>query len=373
MKISIIVNSRFWAYDLAKQLEKNKIDYKLISSYYTKESLNKDKVKLFPWLTYLPYIFDRIGLGRIYNIDALRIKIFEYLATKEALKGEYDITHCFSGYAYNLLKASQLDRYKSLIIVDTGSTHPKFQEGILKEEYSKFGWEYHERNPKTIKKQCKEYEMAKHIIVPSQFVYDTLVKNGVDKDKIKIIPFGVDVPKAVKREEGNKFTIMFAGSNTVRKGVHHLIQAFSELNLKNAELKIAGHVAPETKKFARKYPGNYSFLGNLAKKDLQKLYKESSIFVLPSIEEGSARVIYEAMAYGLPCIATTNTGPVLRHGKDGFIIPIRDVNAIKKKILYLYENEKERKRMSISSRKHIKNYTWERYGKSVIKFYKEIL
>ena len=84
----------------------------------------------------------------------------------------------------------------------------------------------------------------------------------------------------------------------------------------------------------------------------------------------------QAMACGLPVICTTNTGgeDIIRNGKEGFVVPIRDVEALKEKILYLYNNPEKCKRMGYNAKKMVReNFTWDYYGDRIIKKYKEIL
>ncbi|MFB6212827.1 MAG: glycosyltransferase, partial [Candidatus Magasanikbacteria bacterium] len=87
-------------------------------------------------------------------------------------------------------------------------------------------------------------------------------------------------------------------------------------------------------------------------------------------------VIIQAMACGLPVIATKNTGgpDIIEDGENGFVIPIRDTQALKEKIQYLYENPKERKRMAKNAKETVQDgFTWDDYGDRVVKEYKKIL
>ena len=65
--------------------------------------------------------------------------------------------------------------------------------------------------------------------------------------------------------------------------------------------------------------------------EMPRLFRQADIFVFPSLHEGSALCTYEALACGLPVITTANSGSVVRHGIDGFIVPIRDVEALTEK------------------------------------------
>jgi glycosyltransferase involved in cell wall biosynthesis len=82
------------------------------------------------------------------------------------------------------------------------------------------------------------------------------------------------------------------------------------------------------------------------------------------------------MACGLPVICTTNTGgaDLVREGRDGFILPIRDVEAIKEKILYFYENPEAARSMGESARRRVAaGFSWSDYGRRMIAAYQSIL
>jgi glycosyltransferase involved in cell wall biosynthesis len=162
----------------------------------------------------------------------------------------------------------------------------------------------------------------------------------------------------------------------LRKGVQYLLQAFSELSLENAELMLLGSMEKEMEPLFEKYKGLFKHMGHIPFEKLYDYYSQGSIFVLPSVEEGLALVQPQAMACGLPVICTTNTGgeDIIRNGKEGFIVPIRDVEALKEKILYLYDHPKAREKMSHAAKKRVeKGYTWDDYGDRMIKEYNRIL
>jgi glycosyltransferase involved in cell wall biosynthesis len=137
-------------------------------------------------------------------------------------------------------------------------------------------------------------------------------------------------------------------------------------------LVIIGNICDDARKLIKEYQNEESirFVGFA---DPREEYKQSDIFVFPSLEEGSALVTYEALASGLPLITTFNSGSIIRDGKEGIIIPIRDVNAIKEKILYFYKNPKEIKKMAKNARKRVEEFTWKDYEKKVAQAYKKIL
>ena len=97
------------------------------------------------------------------------------------------------------------------------------------------------------------------------------------------------------------------------------------------------------------------------------------MFVLPSITEGSAKTTYEAMAAGLPVITTLNAGSVVRDGVDGFIVPIRDPDAIKERLLLLYENREMGRAMGKSGQDRVAMFSWETYENRLISIYGDLI
>ncbi|WP_048055634.1 glycosyltransferase family 4 protein [Methanotorris igneus] len=221
--------------------------------------------------------------------------------------------------------------------------------------------------PQYVKKSLNYID---YYISPSEFVKKSLINEGIDENKIFVVPFGVDVGrfKPIEKDHFGTFKVAFSGNVNNRKGILYLIQAWKELNLKNAELNLYGIVYPEVRKYlknANKY--NIKLYGFV--KNIELELPKNHIYVFPSLLEGSAKSIYEALACGLPVITTENSGSVVEDGKDGFIIPVQNVEAIKEKILFFYENRNEIVKFGKNARKKAEKYTWENYGKKVNEIY----
>ena len=108
-----------------------------------------------------------------------------------------------------------------------------------------------------------------------------------------------------------------------------------------------GKIDPEIRDLIFPYLGLINNVGTRPFSELYKIYSQASVFVLPTIEDGFGNVIVEAMACGVPVIATTNCGAadIITDGVDGFIIPIRDIRALRDKIIFLYENPEIREQI----------------------------
>lgn len=300
----------------------------------------------------------------------LKDLIFDFLSSFEVEK--CDVFHGWNNMCLrSLVKAKKLG---VRTVVERASSFILTQSELLKEEYSKFNISYEPVDKKTIQRCLKEYEEADFIFVPSQFVLESFIKNGYSEKKIKMIPFGVDLEKFKPNEDKKitKFRVIFVGQVGLRKGVAYLLKAWKELSLEDAELLIVGPVFPDFKKVYEEYKdlSNTTFINY--SKETEKLYGDSSVFVFPTIEEGTALAVLDAMAAGLPVITTPNAGSPVRDGEDGFIIPIRNVESLKEKILYFYNNFNQTLKMGKNARKQIENFSWERYQKELIKTYGQI-
>jgi len=233
--------------------------------------------------------------------------------------------------------------------------------------------------PKVEKRRLLELENADIIIAPSIAVADSIQKCGISKDNIRVIPFGVDtnVFHPVKKEQENKntkFIAIFVGQFHMRKGVHYLLEAWKELDLPDSELIIVGPATNQrfVEQMRIKYKEYYVEKGNVPNYELIDLYSQADIFIFPSLAEGSALVTYEALACGLPCIVTEEAGSVVRDKIDGYIIPSRDIDTLKDRILKLYKDKDLRRQMSVAARKRAEEYTWKRYQENLFSLVMEI-
>lgn len=386
MKITIIVGGRFHAFDLAYQLQKKKINYKLITSYplftLKKFSLTSKHVETIFVKEILKRFFDKFRfISRLFDYNYWLSCYFSKKASDLINYSKTDILVGWSGFSYHSFKKAQ--KFNCIKILERGSTHILYQVEILKEEYKKLKLEATLPSKKTIESEIKEYELADYICVPSEFVKKSFIDRGFNKNKIIKIPYGVDIKnfkpdiKKISAEK-KKFIIISTGSVSVRKGSIYLLKAFIELNIPNSELIFVGKIDDEVKKIIAKFTKikNIKFYKKQPQSKLSAFYNKADIFVLFSLEEGLSMVQIQAMACGLPVICTYNTGgsEIVDHGVNGFILPIRDINLLKKKILILYKNRSLLKKMKHNSFiKAQRLLSWELYGEKIIKFYKKIL
>lgn len=389
MRLTIIVGGRFHAFDLAYQLQQKNINFELITSYpkfiVNKYYIDTNSVKSFFIKEFLKRFFDKFKfINRIFDYDFWLSYYFSKRAANIINYNSTDILIGWAGFSYHSFKRAE--KFNCIKILERGSSHILHQVQILKSEYKILKLKPKLPSARAIKNELKEYNLADYIFVPSEFVKKSFLDRGFNKNKIIKIPYGVDLKNFkpnIKNKNKNinqnkKFTIISTGSISVRKGSIYLLKAFLELNLQNSELIFVGEVDSELKKILKKFilPENIRFYKHQSQKNLNFFYNKADIFVLFSLEEGLSMVQLQAMASGLPVICTHNTGgeEIVDNGVNGFILPIRNINLLKKKILILYNDRFLLKQMKNNAFiKAQKSFSWNNYGNKVIKFYKKFI
>lgn len=299
----------------------------------------------------LPYLTTRLGITGAAQrcVNWLASEQFDKWVSTELRPCE--VFHSFSSFGLHSLRSAR-KRYGSLTIIERGSSHIEFQRDILRDEHRIWGLPDPDIDDRVIEKELAEYEEADYITVQSSFAEKTFTDRGIPAARLIKLPLGVDVElfRPVPKKD-DVFRVLYAGSLSLRKGSIYLIRAIADLQLPNFEFVLNGHVPAELRDLLRPYSRHIKFVGSLPFNELRNLFSQASIFVLPTIEDGYAKVVSEAMACGLPVIATTNCGApdVMSDGVEGFIVPIRDSNSIRDRIIQLYEDSDLRDRMGAAA------------------------
>lgn len=373
MKTVISVGGRFHAFHLARQL----LRYNYLKNIFTsfpylavkKERIPKERIVCLPMKEMLERFVEIIPGTRNYSmVQHYSSSLFDRQVSRL-------ITDCdvFFGWAgFSLFTIRKLQRnYNAKTFLERSSTHIEFQRDILKEEENITGMKLDLPVSKVINKELEEYHEADYILVPSGFSKSTFISRGFSENKLILVNYGADLEVFRPLPKKDKiFRVIYVGV-CLRKGIHYLLQAVHEMKLKNFEVLLIGNANDDSRQVLRKYRGDFKYIGGISHHELARYYSQGSVFVLPSLEEGFSLAMLEAMACGLPVIVSEHTGAkdIIRQGREGFVIPIRDSNVLKEKISYLYENQEICREMGINARKKIESsFTWDRYGEKIINF-----
>jgi len=215
----------------------------------------------------------------------------------------------------------------------------------------------------------EELRLADVIIGPGSFVMDSLPAWAKKKRKI-ISPFGSPQTQAniinFDIEKERPLRVLFVGSMGQRKGLADLFEAMHQLTDQNIELIILGSPLAPMEFYREEYP-KFIHKETRPHAEVLKLMRSCDVFCLPSIVEGRALVMQEAMSQGLPIIITPNTGgaDLVAERETGFLIPIRSPEAIAEKLVWFSENRDRIPKMGRKAQKVSQKYTWEKYGDKI--------
>lgn len=212
----------------------------------------------------------------------------------------------------------------------------------------------------------KEAQLAEKIIVPSQFVADSLRECPNLSAKVSIVNYGCPDPVAcVNRFSDGPLKVLFVGSLGARKGLNYLLEAVKGLDV---ELTLVGPKPHISCKALDEGTAKHRYLGSIPRERVLEEMASNEVFVFPTLFEGLANVLLESLSQGLVPITTANSGAVgvIEDGEDGFIVPIRNVEAIREK-LHLLQSDRERLfEMRLAAVKKATERSWAKYREQLL-------
>jgi glycosyltransferase involved in cell wall biosynthesis len=218
----------------------------------------------------------------------------------------------------------------------------------------------------------EEFDEADVIVVPAEFTRSTMVARGVPARKIRVLPRGVDSERIRPASRlGQPFRALFVGQVCLRKGIRYLLEAWRTLRIPEAELVLVGSVHDEVRSLLASYRDLEGLRVEGFARDPVPHYAAASVFVLPTLDEGSAKATSEAMAAGLPVITTPEAGSLVVDGESGFLVPARDVESLADRLATVHADPEVRSNLGATARQRILPYTWARYQAGLLEMYRE--
>jgi alpha-maltose-1-phosphate synthase len=380
MKVVVSVIGKFHSFDLARELHRRQALQAIFTGYpwfkLASDGLPRAKVHTFPYVQ-TPYMF-MLGRGWLSGRPARAV---EYLARRSmdahvaSRMPACDVFVALSGAG---LRSGRAARQRgSRYVCDRGSCHIRTQDQLLREEHERWGLAFDGIDPRVIETEEAEYEEADCITVPSDFALSTFVARGVPAARLRRLPYGVDLTRfhPTAQPAAGGFDVLFVGGLTLQKGLPYLLQAFAKLEHPNKSLTLAGSADPEVVarlKAVGLWGDRVRWLGHVAQPKLKDLMSRSHVLVLPSVQDGFGMVMAQAMACGCPVIATQNTGAVdlLTDGQEGFVVPVRDAQALVTQMQCLADEPELRQHMAEKSLLRVRQIGgWQDYGQAAMTIY----
>ena len=294
---------------------------------------------------------------------------FDRTVAEKDLNGERAV------YCYEYAAQSTFDKQKSrggLCIYDLPIAHYKLSAELLDPEMEKFpealtDYESHLRRLAPERNARKDHELAvaDHVFVASSFTRSSLLHLGFPEEKISVVPYGAPPVVATgNKPKTGPFVFLSAGTQSIRKGVHYTLEAWKRIASHNdsVELWLIGQMLlPE--RLLSSLPGKIVIRPSVPKAELNEIYARADALVFPSLVEGFGMVITEAMAHGVPVITTPHTAApeLITSGEDGFIVPIRDADALATKMQWCIDNRRKLQEMGVKAADTASRWQWSDY------------
>jgi starch synthase len=343
-----------------------------------REGVPRERLRSFPWI-HTPQVaagkYVRIPKRIGWELSYLNFRMFDSWVARRI--EDCDALVSLSGAG---LKSGQtIQQRGGRYVCDRGSSHMRYQNAIMNEEYARWGFKIQACDPRMVEREEAEYAQADAIFVPSEFARRSFVEMGVPAAKVKTIPYGVRLERFQPTKERSKetFDVLFAGTVSLRKGIPYLLEAFRKLRHPHKRLRLAGPVEPEVAiLLGRQNLDNIEVLGRMPQTKLAEYMSLSHVLVLPSIEDGFGLVMAQAMACGAVVLSSDNTGgpDLYTNGIEGFVVPIRQPDALAERLQQLADNADLRMRMSEAALRRVKELGgWHDYGEKCANHLRELI
>ena len=219
-----------------------------------------------------------------------------------------------------------------------------------------------------LEQKRREMALADLTLVASRYVEAT-IREFYPHKAIARAPYGVDVefwtPEPTVKPSG-PLRFIYAGQVSLRKGVPFLVDAWSKAGLRDAELVLVGSWAlADSKRLA--LPPGITWFPPCSSQALRDRYRESDVFVFPTFSDGFGLVLLEAMACGLPAIASeTSIGPEVVAPNCGFVTPPGDLDRLVEHLRWFDRHRDEIPAMGREARAQALRCTWSNYRSLVM-------
>lgn len=366
MKAVVAVHGRYHGFDLATQLHRRGMLSRLLTTYPAAMARRRlpggIPLGTAPALELLRRAHAALHLpGRTDLIVARAFARF----TATHLPPDADL---LVGWSSATLEAIPAARERGMaVVLERGSLHMAAQTEVLHAAHARWGLAWHATDPRMIARELAEYEQADLIVTGSRAARDSFLAHGVAAERVAINHYGVDLAAFRPGDDGGAAPprLLFVGQVGIRKGVPWLLEAFARMP-PPWQLHLVGPVEPDMAALFGRLPMERVVVrGPLPATALPAEYRCAAAFCLPSVEEGFGMVILQAMASGLPVVASTATGgpDAGRDGEEVVLVPPADSTALADALNRLAEDPALRRRLGAAARRRVADgFGWDDYG-----------
>jgi glycosyltransferase involved in cell wall biosynthesis len=278
--------------------------------------------------------------------------------------GEAEGVYVYNTAGLEVLEAARAHKRKA--VVEQTIAPLRFENALLQEEQERFSsWRAAVDPGADFESLCQreeaEWRLADTIVCGSDFVRESIAASGGPKQRCIVINYGVDQRFGLppRADHGGPLRVLTVGAVGLRKGSPYLVAAAKALK-HAAVFRLVGGLecSPE---IAALCSENVQLVGSVPHSEMRQHFAWADAFLLPSLCEGSATSIYEALSASLPVVCTPNCGSVVRDNVDGILVPIRSSEAIVEAVLRLASDSALRRQMAGSARLQSATFDFDHY------------
>lgn len=392
LKVSILVPGRWHAFDLARELNRRGVLDLLITNYPKAKTrqwgIPDERVRSIFWHYLLMRgVWEAGGEGLDIRMGHFLFSLFGRASLRHVPPN--GLLHAWAGAGLESLLAS--GREYRTILMDRASAHRIEQDRILSREYEKRGKPWPTRPQRMVERELREYELCDGVVVPSLFVERSFLNQRFPPNKLHRSCLGVDPASFTKTERPppTKFQAIYVGSLSLRKGIPYLLEGFEQAQMPDAELLVIGGQAKDWSDLSLHPTAGVRWLPHQPQASLSQHYRQASVFVMASLEEGQAMVQLQALACGLPLICTRHTGgeDLLKMSGEpqacssgisefpaGYVVPAGESQALAWCLQQLFRHPQLLARKQDAARRiPMERFSWGEYAERNLSLYEKIL
>lgn len=334
------------------------------------EGVPNDRLTTFPAFG-LRYAFARARAKSASEHTALSIWAGQTLS-RNVLRQGFGAAEAVFGYSGECCELLAAARSRGLRAIVEQTIAPRgVVERLFAEECERFG-DWKPRDPVDRAaadygdREMAEWQEAHVILCGSAFVKAAIEAEGGPGHRCTVVPYGIDrkFRMAHRMRRGGPLRVLTVGEVGLRKGSPYVVEAARRLGTL-AVFRMVGAVALGDKMRSR-IAANVELTGVIPRTEMRDQFAWADVFLLPSMCEGSATAIYEALAAELPVICTPNAGSVISHGREGYIVGLRNVDAIVAALTQIAADKELLDAMSQQAGHLADDHTIEAYGRRLL-------
>jgi glycosyltransferase involved in cell wall biosynthesis len=296
---------------------------------------------------------------------------------------EIDIVHAWPGAAMKTI--AEAKKHGIPCVLERPNAHTAYAFEAAAEEAERCGIGFpkghdHAFDGERLKKELSEYSACDFLLCPSEFVVRTFLERNTSEAKILRHRYGFDPERffpsdqSVGSSGSPKMTAIFVGVCEPRKGLHYILEAWHTSGVrKDCQLLICGKFVPgyaEKLQLMLDHP-SIKLMGH--RDDIPEQMRQADVFLLSSVEEGSALVTYEAIGSGCVLLVSDATGAPVIDGETALIHPMRNVSRLAGHLAEMRNDTARRKAIRARSIGQSKNLTWLMAGNVTVDAYRSAI